>query len=111
LITHTKEELEFLRKIGIDPKNLRYRWEWVDEEKALSFYREVIYPHFNKVPGIKEINKIGYRGFLNAIKKICKSYVEFVKKAGFTPNVEYKYVGLGFNSLVKYFKKMSFQTK
>lgn len=105
MITHTKEELEFLRKIGINPKNLRYRWGWVDEEKSLSFYREVIYPHFNRVPGIKEINKLGYRGFLNALKKICKSYVKFVKKAGFIPNVEYKYVGLDFDSLVKYFKK------
>ncbi|KKL58911.1 hypothetical protein LCGC14_2220620 [marine sediment metagenome] len=62
---HTKEELEFLKRIGIDLNKLKYRWEWVDEEKALLFYRDVIYPHFNRVPKIIDINLLFFPLIIN----------------------------------------------
>jgi len=33
MIDFTELELEFFRTIGINPDNLKTRWEWVDEKK------------------------------------------------------------------------------
>jgi len=67
-------KLEFFKKLGIVPNELRTRWEWVDEKKSLTFYRDFIYPQFNRVPKISEIYTLGFRGFLHALKRFCRSY-------------------------------------
>lgn len=103
MINYTKEELEFLKKYGIDPQKLKTRWEWVDEEKALAFYRDVIYPHFNSTPKVHDIENLGYRGFLNALKKTRKKHNDYITNLGLKPNFEEKYVGKSFKDLVRLF--------
>ena len=103
MINFTKEELDFLKNIGINPENLKTRWQWVNEKTAIAFYRDIIYPHFNRVPNRDEIDNIGYRGFRNALKRIDKTLSDIIKKLGFTPNFEYKYVGMDFQDLVNFF--------
>ncbi|MFW9872617.1 MAG: hypothetical protein ACFFG0_05895 [Candidatus Thorarchaeota archaeon] len=103
MIHFTELELEFFEKIGINSDNLKTRWEWVDERKALIFYRDFIYPLFNRVPKREEIDLIGYRGFRNAIKRIGLTPNDIVKQLGFKPNFEFKYIGMEFQDLVNFF--------
>lgn len=103
MTNQTIEEIEFLKRYGINPQKLKTRWEWVDKEKALVFYREVICPHFDSTPKIEQINNLGYRGFLNAIKKTGKTHNDYLNELGLKTNFEIKYVGMSFEDLLELF--------
>ncbi len=105
MIDFTELELEFFRTIGINPDNLKTRWEWVDEKKALIFYRDFIYPFFDRVPKKVEIDSMGLRGFRGALTKISINLTYIIKQLGFTPNFELKYVGMNFQDLLDLFIK------
>lgn len=70
MINFTEIELEFFKTLGINPDNLRTRWEWVDEKKALVFYRDFIYPFSRRVPKKEEIDSMGYRGFRGQTRSV-----------------------------------------
>ena len=89
----TMNEINFLQKNNIKIENLKTRYDWVKNENIASkFYREVIYSQFKRIPTTRELHKIGYTGFMAAVKKNLKiGMTELVKKAGFTPSFEFKY--------------------
>jgi len=67
----TKEEVEFLKNLKIEIKELSSRWAWIDINPNLreDFFNEVIYPKFNYIPNAKDIREIGYRSFLRKFRE------------------------------------------
>lgn len=106
-ISFKERELEFLKRNNINLKDLKTRWEWVkDKQIAIDFYREVIYPIFNRVPKKDEIDRMSYRGFRNAIRRIDMTMNEIIKLAGYKPLFELKYKDMNYNDLIEYFKEI-----
>ena len=105
---YSDDELEFLKRKGIDIAKLKSRWEWVYlyPNLSLDFYKEVLYQQYNRVPKRDEIDQMGYRGFRHALKKSCsKTINDLIKEAGHKTYFEIKYANLTFEQLVDLFKR------
>lgn len=94
-------ELNFLKSKGINIKNLKTRWAWVNENLAVEFYRDFLIPYFKKVPTNNELDAHGFRGFRYAVGRIRKKMTEITKAAGYKPHFEVKYRDLSFEDLVE----------
>jgi hypothetical protein len=89
----TMNEVYFLKKNNIKIDDLKTRYDWIKNKSIASrFYREVIYSQFKRIPTTREIHKMGYTGFMAAVKRNLKiGMTDLVKEAGFTPSFEFKY--------------------
>jgi hypothetical protein len=104
MINRTEDEINFLKRHHINIENLKTRWAWTSEDLAIKFYQEVIFPHYNRVTSENEIKRMGYRGFIAAVKRLGYPMNIFVKKSGYQPIIG-KYVNMTYDDLKEFYMK------
>ena len=87
----TDKEVEFLERYNIKFSDLTSRWSWLDDnpDLAINFFKEVIYPLYNKVPTWNEIAISKYYNFIQKLSSFNLTYPELIKLSGFEPNYEF----------------------
>ncbi len=86
IFNRKKQEIVFLQDNGIDPSNLPSRWGWMDMYPDLipKFYRNVIYPFYNRTATIPEINQMGFKTYVENVVQITgKTFNKWVSEQGF----------------------------
>ncbi len=103
----SKAEISFFKKHNIKYRTLIHRYDWlINNSLAIDFFREVIYPIFNKSPSEDDIEKAGFSGYWKrAYNTLGLNLNDIIIGAGFTPNIEYKYsyVGWDLEKHIKFF--------
>ena len=83
---HKQLEITFLRDNGLEPNNLPSRWGWMDMYPDLipKFYRDVIYPIYNRAVTILEIKRMGYKTYIEKVAELTgKTFNKWVSDQGF----------------------------
>ncbi len=88
------DEIEFLKHHEIDIKELTSRWIWVLKypNLATDFFKEVIYPKLGRELSVKKVKEsiskggLGYKTFIDQLRKIGMTYKDLVSQAGFEKN-------------------------
>ena len=65
----------------------------------------MVIPKFDNTPKAHDLDKIGYRGFRNSIKKLGIGVNYLTKAAGLEPYFEEKYAGMNYDMLIEFYNK------
>ncbi|KKL16148.1 hypothetical protein LCGC14_2498490, partial [marine sediment metagenome] len=104
-LNFTKQEFEFFKKYALEYKKFESRWKWMDLYPHLIpiFFREFLFPIYNRDPSVRELYNLGFGNFPNKLKEVLgvsygkwkeeQRYYDFKKcnRCGqFLPNEEFE---------------------
>ncbi|NVM34444.1 MAG: hypothetical protein HWN81_02540 [Candidatus Lokiarchaeota archaeon] len=71
-LNFTKQEFDFFNKYNLEFKRFESRWVWMELYPDLIpiFFKEFLFPIYNRDPSVRELYNLGFGNFSNKLKKV-----------------------------------------